>query len=73
MRFITTFYETAKEAYEHRQNVDSLKTALENKQAEVNKLLDQASEMKAREEADRTQLVLLQDDNNNKAKVIGSL
>ena len=26
-----TFYETVKEAYEHRQNVDSLKTALANK------------------------------------------
>ena len=29
-----TFYETAKEAYEHRQNVDSLKTALSNKDNE---------------------------------------
>ena len=31
----TTFYDTAKEAYEHRQNVDSLKTALTNKQDEI--------------------------------------
>ena len=30
----TTFYETAKEAYEHRQNVDSLKQALKAKQDE---------------------------------------
>ena len=29
-----TFYETAKEAYEHRNNVDSLKQSLENKRAE---------------------------------------
>ena len=29
-----TFYETAKEAYEHRNNVDSLKQALESKQQE---------------------------------------
>ena len=30
-----TFYETAKEAYEHRNNVDSLKQALESKQTET--------------------------------------
>ena len=30
----TVFYDTAKEAYDHRQNVDSLKQALENKQNE---------------------------------------
>ena len=30
----TTFYETAKEAYEHRQNVDSLKQAWESKKSE---------------------------------------
>jgi DNA repair exonuclease SbcCD ATPase subunit len=30
----TTFYETAKEAYEHRQNVDSLKQSLQAKQDE---------------------------------------
>jgi DNA repair exonuclease SbcCD ATPase subunit len=29
-----TFYETAKEAYEHRNNVDSLKQSLENKRSE---------------------------------------
>ena len=29
-----TFYETAKEAYEHRNNVDSLRQSLENKHAE---------------------------------------
>ena len=53
--------------------IDSNVIELENKQTEVDKLLDQASEMKAREEADRAQLVLLQEDNDNKAKVIGSL
>jgi len=31
----TTFYDTAKEAYDHRQNVDSLKRTLENKIEEV--------------------------------------
>src|SRR6056300_1286839 len=30
----STFYETAKEAYEHRNNVDNLKQSLENKRAE---------------------------------------
>ena len=30
----TTFYETAKEAYDHRQNVDSLKQALSTKETE---------------------------------------
>ena len=30
-----TFYETAKEAYEHRQNVDALKHTLKNKQEET--------------------------------------
>ena len=30
----STFYENAKEAYEHRNNVDNLKQALENKQSE---------------------------------------
>ena len=30
-----TFYETAKEAYEHRQNVDALKQTLKNKQEET--------------------------------------
>ena len=31
----TTFYESAKEAYEHRNNVDNLKSALSNKETEV--------------------------------------
>ena len=41
----TTFYETAKEAYEHRQNVDSLKTALQNKQDEVDPYQTQIDEL----------------------------
>tara|TARA_B100002019_G_C21257293_1_gene594619 strand:- start:55 stop:1827 length:1773 start_codon:yes stop_codon:yes gene_type:complete len=41
----TTFYETAKEAYEHRQNVDSLKTALKNKQDEVDPYQTQIDEL----------------------------
>jgi len=41
----TTFYETAKEAYEHRQNVDSLKTALENKKDEVDPYQTQIDEL----------------------------
>ena len=45
MVVLTTFYETAKEAYEHRQNVDSLKTALENKQAEVDPIQTQIDEL----------------------------
>jgi DNA repair exonuclease SbcCD ATPase subunit len=40
-----TFYETAKEAYEHRQNVDSLKTALKNKQDEVDPYQTQIDEL----------------------------
>ena len=40
-----TFYETAKEAYEHRQNVDSLKTALENKKDEVDPYQTQIDEL----------------------------
>ena len=31
----TTFYESAKEAYDHRQNVDGLKQALKSKQEEI--------------------------------------
>ena len=42
----TTFYETAKEAYEHRQNVDSLKTALKNKQDETDPYDEQISDLK---------------------------
>jgi len=41
----STFYETAKEAYEHRQNVDSLKTALKNKQDEVDPYQTQIDEL----------------------------
>ena len=41
----TTFYETAKEAYEHRQNVDSLKTALTNKQDEIDPYQTQIDEL----------------------------
>ena len=40
-----TFYETAKEAYEHRQNVDSLKTALANKQQEEDPYQAQVDEL----------------------------
>ena len=41
----STFYETAKEAYEHRQNVDSLKTALTNKINDVDPYQDQIDEL----------------------------
>ena len=41
----TVFYETAKEAYEHRQNVDSLKTALTNKQDETDPYQTQIDEL----------------------------
>ena len=40
-----TYYETIKEAYEHRQYVDTLKTALKNKQDESNPYLDQIDEL----------------------------
>lgn len=40
-----TFYDTVKEAYEHRQYVDSIKTALNNKQQETNPYLDQIEEL----------------------------
>ena len=43
----TTFYETAKEAYEHRQNVDSLKQALANKQNETDPYQTQIDELTA--------------------------
>ena len=42
-----TFYETAKEAYEHRQNVDSLKQALANKQNETDPYQTQIDELTA--------------------------
>jgi DNA repair exonuclease SbcCD ATPase subunit len=41
----SVFYETAKEAYEHRQNVDSLKTALEAKQTEADPYQAQIDEL----------------------------
>ena len=40
-----TFYETAKEAYEHRQNVDSLKQALQTKQDETDPYQTQIDEL----------------------------
>jgi DNA repair exonuclease SbcCD ATPase subunit len=40
-----TFYETAKEAYEHRQNVDSLKQALQSKQDETDPYQAQIDEL----------------------------
>ena len=40
-----TFYETAKEAYEHRQNVDSLKTALQNKEEDSDPYQTQIDEL----------------------------
>jgi len=41
----TTFYETAKEAYEHRQNVDSLKQALDSKKSEDDPYQSQIDEL----------------------------
>ena len=41
----TTFYESAKEAYDHRQNVDSLKQALTNKQDDVDPYQTQIDEL----------------------------
>jgi len=41
----TTFYETAKEAYEHRNNVKNLQNALVNKQAEVDPYEVQINEL----------------------------
>ena len=40
-----TFYETAREAYEHRNNVDSLVKALENKQTENDPYQDQIDDL----------------------------
>ena len=42
-----TFYETAKEAYEHRQNVDSLKQAHESKKNEEDPYQTQIDELTA--------------------------
>jgi len=41
----TTFYETAKEAYDHRQNVDSLKQALSTKENDVDPYQTQVDEL----------------------------
>jgi DNA repair exonuclease SbcCD ATPase subunit len=41
----TTFYETAKEAYEHRQNVESLKQNLQNKEQETDPYQSQIDEL----------------------------
>ena len=41
----TTFYETAKEAYDHRQNVDSLKQSLTSKQEEADPYQAQIDEL----------------------------
>ena len=41
----TTFYETAKEAYDHRQNVDSLKQALSTKETDVDPYQTQVDEL----------------------------
>jgi DNA repair exonuclease SbcCD ATPase subunit len=43
----TTFYETAKEAYEHRQNVDSLKQSLQAKQEESDPYQAQIDDLNA--------------------------
>jgi len=41
----TTFYETAKEAYDHRQNVDNLKQALDLKQSDVDPYQTQVDDL----------------------------
>jgi DNA repair exonuclease SbcCD ATPase subunit len=43
----TTFYDAAKEAYEHRNNVENLQNALVNKQAEVDPYEVQINELKS--------------------------
>jgi len=40
-----TFYETAKEAYEHRQNVDSLRQALDTKKQETDPYIEQIEDL----------------------------
>ena len=40
-----TFYESAKEAYEHRNNVDNLKRALENKKVEADPYQEQIDDL----------------------------
>ena len=41
----TTFYDSAKEAYEHRNNVDNLKSALANREVEVDPYLVQITDL----------------------------
>ena len=41
----STFYDNAKEAYEHRSNVDNLKSALENREVEVDPYLVQITDL----------------------------
>jgi len=43
----TTFYDAAKEAYEHRNNVENLQNALVNKQAEIDPYEVQITELKS--------------------------
>ncbi len=43
----TTFYDAAKEAYEHRNNVENLQNALVNKQAEIDPYEVQINELKS--------------------------
>ena len=43
----TTFYDAAKEAYEHRNNVENLQSALLNKQAEIDPYEVQINELKS--------------------------
>jgi DNA repair exonuclease SbcCD ATPase subunit len=43
----TTFYEAAKEAYEHRNNVENLQSALANKQIEIDPYEAQIEELKS--------------------------
>ena len=40
-----TYYETAKEAYEHRNNLDSIKQALNSKQEEIDPYLQQINDL----------------------------
>ena len=42
----STYYETMREAYEHRNNVDSLKQTLETKQAEADPYAEQIEELR---------------------------
>jgi len=42
----TTYYETMREAYDHRNNVDGLKSTLESKQAETDPYAEQIDELR---------------------------